>query len=284
VNYVIYHDKCYDGFTAAWVAKQALNGAAFVPASYGQEPLRLFRTKVYLLDFSYPKDVMLDLAMNNEVVVLDHHKTAQANFEGLEHPNLTAIFDMERSGAGLAWDYFFPPRLTPGAPEGSPTRPRLVNYIEDRDLWRFALPESRAVHAYIESHKRTFDIWDDLHLCFEDEHHFKNVVIPAGASILRFQQQKVEEISAEVQWRDIGGYRVPVVNCPYAYGSLCGEYLLAQYPEAPFAGYYLDRGDGERQWGLRSTSTRVDVSEVARLLGGGGHRNASGFVEGKTSR
>lgn len=33
---VIYHGLCYDGFTAAWVCRQAMSEAELIPASYGQ--------------------------------------------------------------------------------------------------------------------------------------------------------------------------------------------------------------------------------------------------------
>lgn len=50
----------------------------------------------------------------------------------------------------------------------------------------------------------------------------------------------------------------------------------------PFAAAYWDEADGTRRWSLRSSETDgVDVSEIAKLYGGGGHVHAAGFRETK---
>lgn len=59
---VIYHANCWDGFCAAWVARKALGAIEAVPAQYGQPPPEVADRVVYVLDFSYPRDVMADLA------------------------------------------------------------------------------------------------------------------------------------------------------------------------------------------------------------------------------
>jgi phosphoesterase RecJ-like protein len=40
----------------------------------------------------------------------------------------------------------------------------------------------------------------------------------------------------------------------------------------------INAGDGERKVSLRATDERIDVSRIARLQGGGGHRGAAGFT------
>ena len=268
---VVAHGGCYDGFAAAYVArlyfqKMGVTDVEYIFAKYGDPAPDVQGTVLYIVDFSYPKATLEKLAETNAVTVLDHHKTAQANCEGLSF----CTFDMGRSGAGLAWDHLFPDQ----------ERPAFVNYVEDRDLWRFQLPGSREVSAYIASFPRDFEVWDgqvqylDVGVYSED--------IAAGKAILRFERQKVEEICKEAHWREIGGHQVPVVNCPYNFGSLCGERLNQLYPDAPFSAYFFVRGDGETQYGLRSTG--FDVSEVAKQYGGGGHQRASGFVMGKVTR
>ena len=263
-NIVVYHANCADGFTAAWVALRALGGGAhvkYVPATYGDAAPAVTNKRLYILDFSYPRDVLLRLADSNHVTVLDHHKSAQANCEGLDF----CTFDMERSGAGLTWDHFFPGQL----------RPALVDYVEDRDLWRFALPMSREIHAWIASWPKTFEVWDTLADTLQKNWH---QAVMSGADILRFERQKVEEMCQHVRFVDLGDGEIPVVNCPYNFGSLVVEALTLKYPLAPYAAYYFDRGDGKQQWGLRSVD--FDVSEVAKRFGGGGHKHASGFVKG----
>lgn len=265
---VLYHGACYDGFTAAWVAHQILGEHADyqavlygdpIPPGAFDPPKRL----VYVLDFSWPRDEMLPLAERADLVVLDHHKTAAEALRDL--PAGYIGFDMNRSGCGLTWDYFIPGKQ----------RSALVNYAEDRDLWRFELEGSRAVSAWLRSFPFTFEAWDRAHNAIT--HDLWNV-IRQGTAILSFQDQMVEAMCVQRVMRLIGGHLVPVANATVFFSEV-GERLCELHPEAPFAAYYLDRADGKRQWGLRSRSL-FDVSEVAKLFpGGGGHPGAAGWVQ-----
>lgn len=266
---VVAHGKCYDGFGAAWVCKRMLPAAEIVFASYGEPVPEILATlqerdAVYLVDFSFPRDIMIEL--NSRVGfmrVLDHHKTAQANCLELDF----CEFDMGRSGAGMAWDYFGPPR----------PRPKIVDYVEDRDLWRFKLPNSAEVHAFVASYPMEFGVWDVLDIRLESE--FEECLIE-GQAILRYDDQKVEEMCHEAQLVQVGEYTVPAVNCPVQFGSKVGHELLELYPDHAFAAYYCYGADGTERWGLRGRdSDDFDVSEVAKQFGGGGHKKASGFVK-----
>jgi oligoribonuclease NrnB/cAMP/cGMP phosphodiesterase (DHH superfamily) len=135
---------------------------------------------VLIVDFSYPRDVLEAIAREaRSVLVLDHHKTAAEELAGIGVPNgnydqfrnacedargtsgnFAAVFDMNRSGAGITWDYLH---------HGEP-RPRLITLVEDRDLWRFNHdPETRQFHAVAASYgygtdgdlKEAFARWDE---------------------------------------------------------------------------------------------------------------------------
>ena len=273
---VIYHNPCMDGFTAAWVASKFNPKPTdqYIPAKYGDPVPNVESQDVLIVDYSYPRDVMEEMYEKaKSLVVLDHHKSAEQNCKGLDF----CQFDMNRSGAGMAWDFLFPDQ----------PRPALVNYVEDRDLWRFSLPGSRAATAYISSFARTIDNWDLL--ANDLENHFNYVVVPQGGAILRFEEQKVREIATEARERFVPykpneGYNILSCNCPYQFASEVGEYLYTQNPERPFVATYFDRGDGKQQWSLRSASSGLDVSEVAKEYGGGGHAHAAGFVLGEVTR
>jgi oligoribonuclease NrnB/cAMP/cGMP phosphodiesterase (DHH superfamily) len=166
---------------------------------------------------------------------------------------------MNRSGAGITWDFFFP---------GQP-RPRLIDHIEDRDLWRFKLPHTREIQANVFSMPYDFAVWDDLMALDPMD------LVPGGQALERKHHKDVAELVDATRRRMvIGGHDVPVANLPYTMGSDAGH-LMAQ--GEPFAACYYD-GPLGRHFSLRSTDAGVDVSEVARGYGGGGHRNASGFL------
>lgn len=256
-TYILYHASCYDGFGAAWAAwKKFGDDAKYVAVHYGKPMPKLpDESDIFIVDFSYPRQELLALkARMNNLVVLDHHKTAQQDLAGLDF----AIFDMNKSGAVLAWEYFHPGQAVP----------KLLEYVQDRDLWRWKLAQSREVSAALQSYRMDFELWEGMmnqSLALANE----------GSAILRWQQQKIEAAISHAAWMKIGGYQVPVVNATQLMSEICNR-LCEAYPDAAFAAYYFDDKDGNRQWGLRSVGA-FDVSAVAKRYGGGGHRNAAGF-------
>jgi hypothetical protein len=102
---VIYHNPCLDGFTAAWACWLKYPDAEFVPSVHGQAPPDCTGRKVYLLDFSYKRPVLETMSLVAEkIIILDHHKTAQADLHDFGFgSNISSVFDMEKSGARLAW-------------------------------------------------------------------------------------------------------------------------------------------------------------------------------------
>jgi len=261
-RYVLYHGNCWDGFGAAWAAWRALGDRAqYLPVLYGQDPPDLPSDAIVaLVDFSYPRQTLLDLRDRVALLqVLDHHKTAEADLAGLDW----CLFDMEKSGATLAWEWWHP--------HSEP--PLLIKYVQDRDLWRFDLPGSREVSAWLSSYPRDFAVWTTLAQTLES---LLDEVRQEGGALLRYQAQQVEVMCQAARWAELGGYNVPVVNTSAFYSEV-GDRLLTLHPDAPFSAYYMDRADGQRQWGLRSHGD-FDVSDIAKLYGGGGHRNAAGFT------
>lgn len=259
-----YHANCYDGFGAAWSAWKKFGfKAKYVPVSYGDNtPEFESEDEIYIVDFSFPREMMT--ALNNEcakLVVLDHHKTAQKNLEGLEF----CEFDMERSGAGMAWDYFHPHLK----------RPIMIDLLEDRDLWRFEYPYTKAFHAYIRSHPFDFLVWRDIayQLAFDEK---RTQIMNEGESILRSTDQTVammcqKSVIVKTDW---GPAAMVNATCHW---SEVGHHLLDKHPEAKFAISFCLEKPGTWMYSLRSTDERQDVSEVAEAFGGGGHRNAAGF-------
>jgi uncharacterized protein len=259
MRHVIVHGGCYDGHGAAWVAKKAMPDAEIHYAFYGNPiPEVPDGSDVWMIDISFQRPEMEALAQRVNLRVLDHHKTARVALEGF--PN--CVFDMSKSGAMLAWEEFFP----------SERAPKLIEYVQDQDLWNWALPESNAICSYIRSFPRTMDDWNFLE---QDLVSDRMGAINSGYAIMRSEAQRVEEMCEQAQWYWIGSYYVPVVNASVQFSAV-GNALCKKFPKAAFAAYYFDRGDGQRQWGLRSEGD-FDVSEIAKIYGGGGHKNASGF-------
>lgn len=287
----LYHFPCADGFTAAWVVHQRYGDVfEYIPANYDKPMPDLAGRDVLMVDFSVKESAMQDLELEaGSILVLDHHKTAQAELLSympnaavndhrdinlqVQNDHMTfeggtlAIFDMDRSGAGIAWDFFFP----------GDSRPTVLDHIEDRDLWRFALPGTEAIQAAVFAHEYSFDIWTGLVLNTDPF-----TLMQKGWAIQEKQDKDVNELVGQLaRPMEIGGHVVPVASIPYTMTSDSGH-LMCLYPHEfcedglpDFAACYWDTKT-HRVFSLRSVG-RFDVSEIAQQYGGGGHHNAAGF-------
>lgn len=292
----IYHASCTDGFAAAWAVRHALgeDNVEFVAERYGSPPPDVAGRDVIIVDFSYKKAVIHEMAARaSTLVILDHHKSAAEDLAALPPllagfyapaamlewqrqcnapTSVHALFDMTRSGAGLAWDYFH---------LGQP-RPWLIDLVETRDLWRQNDPrwhEARLAHAYVNSYPFSFATWDKI-MSLATTAAGQQEIIKSGEAILRQHDKDVAEVIAVSRRRiTIGGYDVPVANAPYMMSSDAGN---AMARGEPFAATYLDTAQG-RAFSLRSTDDGLDVSAIAKSHGGGGHRNAAGFFVPRAS-
>lgn len=285
----IYHGNCDDGFGAAWAIWRRWGyEVAYVPATYGKPLPDVTGKHVLFVDFSAKYDVMAQASWDaRSMVIIDHHKTAQADLERLPSfdgsgadqrsleeafflcktsnmPEIAAWFDMNQSGARMAWDFAH------GIPHNDPP-PNIISLIEDRDLWRFAYGDrTKQFSAALRTYPMNFETWDKL----ADK---VDVLVAEGEGILRAHNANIQKFMADAYIDEIDGYRVPVVNVPYHYASDTAHALLEKYPDAQFAACWFKRGDGMFQYSLRSEDSRVDVSEIAKKFGGGGHRNAAGY-------
>ncbi|TIV83819.1 MAG: hypothetical protein E5V64_06550 [Mesorhizobium sp.] len=272
-NICLYHEDCSDGFGAAWAIHRRWPTCTFIPATYGA-PLELDDIdgkNILFVDFSAPADVlraMVEEGKARSVVVLDHHKSAQASLAGLPVMNLGEVselegvlvhFDMEKSGARLAWQFAH-----------GTSAPDMIELIEDRDLWRFRYPDTKPFIAALNSYPQDFQVWDRLVLRVDE-------LVSDGEAILRANGAAVETMLKQAYTGLIAGHDVPLVNAPKQFSSDACHRLLEINPQAPFVASWHRRGDGLLEFSLRSQDHRQDVSEVAKLFGGGGHRNAAGF-------
>lgn len=262
----IYHHNCADGFGAAWVVWKFFKGEVdFVPGEYGKAPPNCLNRNVIIVDFSYKRDVMEAMAeLSTSILVIDHHKTAQADLQPLlDSGKVKGVFDMDHSGAMLTWMWFYP----------NQEPPQLLKHIEDRDLWRFALPYTREIQDNLFSYPYNFAAWDHFMERLEDPEAMNEFILQ-GESIGRKHRKDIGELlTASVRPMIIGGYMVEVANLPYTMASDAAGRIAEA---CTFGATYFDTSDN-RCFSLRSKGD-FDVSEIAKLYGGGGHKNAAGFM------
>lgn len=261
---VFYHGGCPDGFGGAYAAwKKFGDTAQYVPLSRGGEPLPdVAGRDVYFIDFILTQPEMDAVAAEaGRLIALDHHAGVREVTESMpEH-----VFDNDRSGASIAWSYFHPD--TP--------LPRLLAFVEDDDLFRFQLPETRAVVSYLAAKPYTFESWDEAAQALEDPERSPAFLerLQAYAEYFELLAQLAVDHAKLVAFE---GHEVYFATAhPFKpMKSLVGNLLAKK--RGPFAlvvsahpkGFGVSiRGDGS-----------VDVSLIAQKYGGNGHRSSSGFL------
>lgn len=174
IDVIVYHSPCMDGFAGFWVAQHYLKNILGreiigIPKAIDNIPIdeNLYTGKNVLMVDILTKDYKTILAKAKNLVILDHHKTSKEFLES--DPNYTnyAYFNMDKSGAGLAWEYFFEVKgeyyerfnmkgvnfeITEygsrrakytNNPEGFQEIPDFLAFIQDRDLYTFKLRNSK---------------------------------------------------------------------------------------------------------------------------------------------
>lgn len=279
----IYHFPCDDGFGSALAVWMKWgDDVEFCPMNYGQEPPNVIGRDVLIVDFSFKAKVLNEMGADaKSIVILDHHKTAMDDLDNfkvdihLTHDNVQEVlnnenpviaeFDMTRSGAVMTYQFCF---------EGPV--PELFLRLQDRDLWKMALPNSRAFSLYLRSFPHEFSAWEEIGNDLTKQRVRERMMEHAQA-IERYYDRQISQMCDTAVETNIGGHhQVPVVNCSNVFSSDVAHELLKRYRGAPFAACFHVTGY-QRLFSLRSEDRRIDVSEVAKMFGGGGHRNAAGF-------
>lgn len=261
--FVLSHGSCQDGLGGKYAAWTKFgDNATYFPVSYGDPmPSIPDGSEVYIIDFSYDKATLETLnARCSKVVVLDHHKTAEAALKDLDF----AFFDMTRSGAVMAWNYFHPEEEVPA----------VLLRIQDRDLWQWKFGSTKAVTSAMQT------LGDDMHAWhrYVDSEYGIEDLEPMGNAIESYKDSAIQRACRlhNVTFRVWKGFNVAIVNSNDLQSDI-GAFLYEKYP-VDFVVIYSLNNVGTVNIGLRSKQGLIgaDVSEVAKLYGGGGHKNSAG--------
>jgi oligoribonuclease NrnB/cAMP/cGMP phosphodiesterase (DHH superfamily) len=272
---VIYHKNCADGVASAWCFwKYFKEDMEYFPGVYQEPPPDIFNRDVYLVDFSYKRDVMdMICRYANKVTLIDHHQSALKDLEGLEDKwdNFNSEYSsIEESGCALTWRY------VKDLVKHKDPRPSLIDHIEDRDLWKFQIEHTREIMMSVFSYELTVETLDTLMAYTKDNLMY---LVREGQTLIRKYESDLKRvIKSATREFPIGGYKVPCCNCNSLFTSDVGNQLA---PDDLFAATYYDTAT-KRIFSLRSTKEGLDVSEIAKSYGGGGHRHAAGFVVDRT--
>lgn len=259
---VISHKDCWDGAAAAWAASIGFGcKAEYLFCAYGKNVPSLDYVagrEVYILDFSFPRETLIEMnKVAKSLVVLDHHHTSKQDLEGLDF----CEFDMERSGCQMAWDYFFP----------GVARPKAIDYIGDRDIWKFQMPHSKEVAATLVGTEPTMEAVAAYNRLLDDSCFTETVA--RGQALLAFFERIYEVAAKRAFPVTMFGKEVLFCESAQILTSELGNYLAKKSPSNISCVYSV--GPTGVTMSLRSVND-VDATPIAKAFGGGGHKAACG--------
>ncbi len=259
---VLYHKNCPDGFGAAWVMRKKLKDKAeYIPVVHQNPPLAsLVDKEIYMVDFCYNADVMEKLKKKNKkIFVIDHHisqKEAVKISDG-------GMYDIKHSGSVLTWKYIFPDKKVP----------LFLRHIEDRDIWKFELNNTKEYLAATDCLDMDFKLWDRIAADFENPAKRKKY-LEQGKSIISYQNMTIAQVVGNAEPVKFEGKRAYAVNCPVIVSEI-GHVLANMAPDG--IGIIWNYKMGNIKISLRGNG-KADVSKIAAKYGGGGHKGAASFM------
>jgi oligoribonuclease NrnB/cAMP/cGMP phosphodiesterase (DHH superfamily) len=266
---ILYHGRnCPDGFAAALAAWLYYGGKAeFVALDHGDvkslaDLPAVAGRAVYILDFSFADDILRAIEERAaKLVMLDHHLSAAEKLSGFQCHCGVVHFDMKKSGARLAWEFFHPDKPLPD----------LVRFVEDRDIWVWQYPESAGFLAALDMEPFEFVRWQNI--AGFDASELARYIERGRAMDEKFL--KLAELIAEgAQPIVFNGVTGLMVNAPGVFHSQVGDMLCKK--SGSFALLWTVDKNAVVKCGLRSMPG-FNCIPLAASMGGGGHAQACGF-------
>ena len=252
----VFHKGCMDGLASAHVVRKYLPDIELAARSYGDPPPEVEGRLVYIVDYSFTQEEMAkikELAQN--VIWLDHHKTSVEESVALGWGTV----DTEECGATLTWKTIFPDKELPP----------ILAYVKDRDLWQWQLENSREIsealkEKFLSPNAEPFKK-DLLAINPKD-------LVERGTKLVKLKASRVATNCARGVEIMFEGHKTWTVNC-YNDVSEVGERIYEKMGYAIALIFWKDKAT----WIYSLRSKTVDVSQIAKKRGGGGHPGAAGF-------
>ena len=261
---IIYHKSDLDGIGSAAIVLRKYPDAELYPADYGDEDYEVsdFKGKdVYIVDFCPEEIEKIDEACGG-IRWIDHHKSAKEKHPDLwDNPEVFGIRDINHSAIYLTFKYLF----------GEINNiPKAVQYIEDYDMWWFKhgnRTKEFCEYAFLMLKEPNNNFW---HYLLEDVGTICSEWRINGKLLLKAKQDRIDKTVEHIIARQWGKHKVGIVNTNHDLSNVGNAIATSGYD----IGVVWRHVDGKIIVGLRSTE--VDVSVIAKMYGGGGHKLAAG--------
>ena len=285
-SYCIYHCEDFDGMCSAAIVKFFLgNTVVLIPATNAGKSLSIFDniplgSSVYICDYSYPLDQMVELSKNYNLVWKDHHGIIQdAEQMGFNPDGLRSI---KYSGCELTWMFFkqkYKQLKADYKYEDSPIVVKLLGRYDVHDNENNVSGYNPLVfqcgfRSYNLDLDKNYQFWYDL--LNEDDHEKLKEIHNTGKIVLKylknFNKRYIDLYGYE---SEINNHRALVVNYGKASNMVFDDYNGDLNDFDYFITYV--RKNNKYNVSVYSKKDNVSARELAQRFGGDGHFHAAGF-------
>lgn len=288
-NYVIFHRNCLDGFSAFIILTSTgmiTDNAIIYPdiPAAKEVPPDLHNKNVVIMDVAYKKEILEQIFKEAKYVLfIDHHITIRNDVLQLitiYSDRHEVVYDDSKSGASLTWEYFYPDKKMP----------KFVKYIQDNDTGAWKLKNTSyfilglQVNYPLNLSRENIEKWNELYNNDEVKRliklgnkysDYEKYLLDINAKRYTLELFPSEQVFHDYEdfFEKPGQYRVAVINgaCPSV--SLLGKKIVNEI-DCDFCmiwNFHLDK----KEFLISFRSKSVDVGEIAKLFGAGGHKFAS---------
>lgn len=289
---VIYHSADYDGIFCREIARKFLPDAELIGWNFGDAPLSVATPgKIYVLDlpldapfgFKWDADVHSHRFVDNDVIWIDHHKTAietiSSTVPGYRIDGVAAC--------RLAWQWFAHSRASGLQTGRLPTKsefidrkveePIAVMLAGEYDIWDKRDEKVDTFQYGLRTYEPDFKrlLSDDIKISTSEAWK----VIDSGYAAQRYADHENESLvkyrSYLIEWEGLKFLTINTARC----NSL--TFAAKDVPETghnALMGFYFNGKVWTVSLYHAKHRTDLDLSAIAVKHGGGGHRGACGFT------
>jgi len=263
---ICYHHNDLDGICSAAIVRKYHPDVKCIPCQYGREikiPEEI-ADHIFMVDFS-DKYIIEKFSSLTNFTWIDHHKTAQEDLSDLwNDENIKGTRSTDKAACELTWEYFYPSEATPVP----------VLYIGDFDMWEF---EHVHTKKFFETAQVILDSpvspsWDKL--LSDESNPLVKEYIDIGSYLVKAKTKRYQVSFSngyDIKWH---GYKTRVINTNNDISD-AGAYAKERGYDVAIIWYNYKN---QIRVGLRCKD-EIDVSIIAKQYGGGGHKNAAGFIQ-----
>lgn len=218
--------------------------------------------RVILVDICFCRDLMVSLSKSTDLVWLDHHQTSIDMMADME---ITGIQDKSYAACELTYMFFF-----------GENAPELVTMLGKYDSFRsYGTSEHDKVVSFnYGARNAIYNVMTAYNtLVYSNQEHFMNQFRNNGAVVMRYLTQEAVKVYENGFIIQVNGKSFKCIN------KQCfnPEHFGIRYADDGLDGIIAYFYNG-RRWSCSIYSYTMDISGIAKGLGGGGHKGAAGFI------